>query len=67
MIISTRTPEGEPLKCGVCGYDHLVLFSSPQDDTVCPTCGAHAWLVSRKNEEPFPTLEVLIYVSLHSE
>ena len=59
MIISTRTPEGEPLKCGVCGHEHLVLLSSPPGDSVCPTCGSHAWLSSHKNKEPFPTPEVL--------
>jgi hypothetical protein len=62
MVISTRTPEGEPLKCGVCGREHLVLSSWPPGDSVCPTCGSHAWLVPRENEEQFPTPNVLQFV-----
>ena len=49
MLPSTRTPEGEPLRCSICGNVHLILFSSPPGDSVCPTCGSHAWLV-----EPAP-------------
>ena len=59
MIISTRTPEGDPLKCVVCGNEHLVLSSHPPGDSVCPTCGSHSWIATKKLEKKFPTAEVL--------
>ena len=59
MIISTRTPEGDPLKCVVCGNEHLVLSSHPLGDSVCPTCGSHSWIATKKLEKKFPTAEVL--------
>ena len=59
MIISTRTPEGDPLKCVVCGNEHLVLSSHPPGDSVCPTCGSHSWIATKKFETKFPTAEVL--------
>ncbi len=59
MTISTRTPEGDPLKCVVCGKEHLVLSSNPPGDSVCPTCGSHSWIVLKKIEAQFPTAEVL--------
>lgn len=62
MAISTRTPEGDPLKCGVCGNEHLVLTSWPTGDSVCPTCGSHAWLANPKEMEQFPTAKALEFV-----
>ncbi len=59
MTISTRTPEGDPLKCVVCGKEHLVLSSNPPGDSVCPTCGSHSWIVSKKIEAQFPTADVV--------
>ena len=59
MTISTRTPEGDPLKCVVCGKEHLVLSSNPSGDSVCPTCGSHSWILSKKTEAQFPTAEVI--------
>ena len=59
MVISSRTPEGEPLKCEVCGHEHLVLSSWPPGDSVCPTCGSHSWLAAKKPEATFPSTEVL--------
>lgn len=44
MLPSTRTPEGEPLRCGICGASSNVLTSHPPGDSVCPVCGSHAWL-----------------------
>ena len=44
MTISTRTPEGDPLKCSICGSEHFVLTSWPPGDSVCPSCGAHSWI-----------------------
>jgi len=44
MWPSSRTPEGEPLQCRVCGARHRVDVANPPGDSVCPSCGAHAWL-----------------------
>lgn len=53
MRIVTRTPEGQPLACRVCGKTTLVLVSDPPRDAVCPNCGFHAWLVPRNDEQLF--------------
>jgi hypothetical protein len=50
MQISSRTPEGEPLECRICGYRSLVLFSDPPGDTLCPNCGSFAWIVIQRKE-----------------
>jgi hypothetical protein len=47
MIPSSRTPEGEPLQCQICGAASKVDVSKPPSDTVCPSCGAHAWWANR--------------------
>lgn len=44
MRISTRTPEGEPLECRICGKRSYVLITDPPRDTVCPGCGCFAWV-----------------------
>lgn len=43
MTISTRTPEGEPNKCPVCGQRVCVEPSRPPGDAPCPTCGTLLW------------------------
>ena len=48
---ATRTPEGNPLYCLICGNEHLVLISSPPGDSVCPSCGSHSWLDARDTRE----------------
>lgn len=40
MAISTRTPEGLPSRCSLCGADARLEYSSPLDDATCPQCGA---------------------------
>ena len=40
MIVSSRTPEGEPGSCNVCGRILEVLISDPQKDACCPFCGS---------------------------
>lgn len=44
MLPSSRTPEGEPLRCAICGALNNVEVSRPPGDSTCPSCGAHAWL-----------------------
>lgn len=52
-MITTRTPEGEPLRCSICGEVNLVLVSSPPSDSVCPCCGAFSWIKIEQDLEPF--------------
>ncbi len=52
-MITTRTPEGEPLKCSICGEVNLVLVSSPPSDSVCPCCGAFSWIKIERDLSPF--------------
>ena len=38
-MIASRTPEGFPSKCPVCGSATEIEFSDPGDDAPCPYCG----------------------------
>ncbi len=58
MIISTRTPEGEPHKCLICGSEHFVLTSWPPGDSVCPSCGAHSWIPKSNPDNVNPTSQI---------
>jgi acyl carrier protein len=40
MHVSSRTPEGSPLYCRVCGRPVVAETSSPLDDATCPYCGS---------------------------
>ena len=40
---STRTPEGQPLHCGVCHAFVNLEVSLPLGDAVCPNCGSLVW------------------------
>jgi acyl carrier protein len=42
-VISSRTPEGSPNRCPICG-NHVVLEpSEPTGDAPCPNCGQLLW------------------------
>lgn len=43
MKPSSRTPEGEPNHCPVCGKDLRIEPSRPADDAPCPHCGHLLW------------------------
>lgn len=43
MTVSSRTPEGEPHRCPVCGNSSAVEPSYPEGDSCCPTCGQLLW------------------------
>ena len=43
MFISSRTPEGTPHRCPVCGADVRIEPSRPGNDAPCPQCGALLW------------------------
>jgi hypothetical protein len=43
MNISSRTPEGDPNRCPVCGVDSRLDPSRPPGDAPCPACGCLLW------------------------
>ncbi len=44
MVISSRTPEGRPGHCPVCGSHVRIEPSDPAGDAPCPRCGHLLWL-----------------------
>ena len=46
MPISSRTPEGTPNMCPVCGHEFRLEPSVPPGDAPCPACGALLWFTS---------------------
>jgi hypothetical protein len=45
MNISSRTPEGEPALCPVCGTHVQVEPSLVYGDAPCPACGSLLWFL----------------------
>lgn len=43
MVISSRTPEGKPNDCQVCGSAITIEPSDPASDAPCPNCGHLLW------------------------
>ncbi|MCE9562738.1 MAG: acyl carrier protein [Planctomycetes bacterium] len=43
MVPSSRTPEGTPHRCPVCGKTSAVEPSYPDSDSCCPNCGQLLW------------------------
>ena len=43
MTISSRTPEGAPNRCPVCGNSLRIEPSTPPGDAPCPNCGSFLW------------------------
>jgi eukaryotic-like serine/threonine-protein kinase len=48
MTISSRTPEGSPNRCPVCGSEVRVEPSNPPGDAPCPQCGHLLWFVNQR-------------------
>jgi hypothetical protein len=44
MVISSRTPEGDPGLCPICGEVIKIEPSKPTRDAPCPCCGHLNWL-----------------------
>ncbi len=59
MIISSRTPEGTPNHCAICGYDLILEPSKTTLDAPCPYCGHLLWFAS---EQPATPLELAALV-----
>jgi acyl carrier protein len=45
MTISSRTPEGSPNCCPMCGQHFYIEPSRPFGDAPCPACGTLLWFV----------------------
>lgn len=45
MSPSTRTPEGQPNECPICGNAVVIEPSSPAGDAPCPNCGCLLWFL----------------------
>ncbi|WP_404310854.1 hypothetical protein [Neorhodopirellula lusitana] len=45
---SSRTPEGDPASCPVCGLASAIEPSIPPGDCVCPHCGSHLWMTPKE-------------------
>lgn len=43
MVISSRTPEGHPFRCPICGQAAALDVSLPPGDSICPSCGELLW------------------------
>src|SRR5262245_13504020 len=50
MRISSRTPEGSPNRCPVCGGEMRIDPSLYSGDAPCPRCGTLLWFVIRPSE-----------------
>lgn len=57
MNVSSRTPEGKPSECPLCGASTRIEFSNPASDAPCPNCGCLVWR----------STEVLITLRNHCE
>src|SRR5262245_36672900 len=49
MTISSRTPEGTPNRCTLCGYDCRLEPSIDTHDAPCPACGHLLWFPKPAN------------------
>jgi anti-anti-sigma factor len=69
MAISSRTPEGLPISCPVCGSHLKIEPSDPAGDAPCHRCGHLLWFTweDRGDVEVFrPTVSLLSRESLDS-
>lgn len=50
MTVPSRTPEGFPSHCPLCGADVAIEFSEPAGDACCPSCGCLLWAAGQIKE-----------------
>lgn len=62
MTIASRTPEGFPSHCPVCGHATEIEFSDPGHDAPCPCCGELLLLSSQALERYRMHLALLLGV-----
>jgi hypothetical protein len=54
MVISSRTPEGDPNRCPICGNDLRIEPSKPTLDAPCPHCGHLLWFARKPSVSERP-------------
>lgn len=50
MVVSSRTPEGSPIRCPLCGNALRIEPSVPFLDASCPACGQLLWFANLPTE-----------------
>jgi hypothetical protein len=60
--VSSRTPEGEPGHCPVCGNDCRLEPSWPNGDGPCPYCGHLLWFDQMDEEGVRSAREVVLRI-----
>jgi hypothetical protein len=55
MSPSSRTPEGQPHRCEVCGNEIKIEASFPPGDAPCPCCNSLVWFEPMNEPRPKPT------------
>ena len=48
MNISSRTPDGIPNRCPICGAEVKIMPSISTRDAPCPSCGYSLWFIVRR-------------------
>jgi hypothetical protein len=51
MVISSRTPEGVPNRCPICGSQIRIEPSLPARDAPCPNCGSLVWFARPRRRQ----------------
>lgn len=61
VVISSRTPEGDPNRCPVCGHECRLEPSLPSRDGPCPHCGHLLWFrESARPEDPYAVVMTIV-------
>jgi hypothetical protein len=58
MMISSRTPEGQPNRCPICRTACNVEPSNPAGDAPCPLCGHLLWFARDDGQDVRPACDV---------
>ena len=61
MNVASRTPDGQPSRCPLCGASITIEFSEPPGDAACPKCGSLVW----KSMELLDGLRRIVADSIH--
>ena len=57
--IASRTPEGEPNRCPICGKQVIVEPSAATRDAPCPNCGHLLWWFQERLERQIDYKELI--------
>jgi hypothetical protein len=70
MTVSSRTPEGIPNRCPVCGSEMRIEPSMPGGDAPCPKCGSLVWfrgpgyLQPCRKQHPRPYVKAILVLAI---